>query len=194
VSVHRPGITVCIPSIPPRSTRLLRAIASVTSQTLQPTALSVAVDHHHEGAGPTRTRAVRAASTEWVALLDDDDTFRPHHLSTLHGAAQETGADFVFSWFHIPPPGQDPFPQHFGKVFDPENPTHTTVTVLVRTALAQDIGYVSPEGGDGAGGSGEDWNFVLGCIAAGAKFHHVPMRTWTWNHWSGNTSGRGDRW
>jgi hypothetical protein len=194
VTVHRPGITVCIPSIPPRAPRLLRAIASVTSQTLQPSALSVAIDHHHEGAGPTRTRAVRAASTEWVALLDDDDAFRPNHLATLHGAAMETGADFVFSWFTIPPPGRDPFPQHFGKVFDPLDPTHTTVTVLVRTALAQEIGYVSPEGGDGAGGSGEDWNFVLGCIEAGAKFHHVPQRTWIWNHWAGNTSGRGDRW
>jgi Glycosyl transferase family 2 len=194
MTTFRPGITVCIPSIPPRAPRLLRALASVTSQTLQPEAVSVAIDHKHEGAGPTRTRAVRAAATEWCAMLDDDDSFRPHHLSTLYGAAMETGADFVFSWFDIPPPGRDPFPQHFGKVFDPLAPTHTTVTVLVRTELAQEIGYVSPEGGDGAGGSGEDWNFVLGCIEAGAKFHHVPVRSWIWNHWSGNTSGRGDRW
>lgn len=189
----KPGITVCIPSIPPRAHMLSNALTSVTQQSRIPDAVSVAVDREREGAALTRTRAVRAASTRWVAMLDDDDRFLPDHLSTLEHAATESGADFVFSWFHVVG-GSDPFPQHFGRVFDPQDPTHTTVTVLVRTELAQDIGYVAPEGGDGAGGSGEDWNFVLGCIAAGAKFLHVPRRTWVWNHHGANTSGRNDRW
>lgn len=190
---YRPGITVCIPSIPPRSGMLRNALDSVLSQTHQPDALSVAIDHHHAGAAITRTHAVRAARTRWVAMLDDDDRMLPMHLDVLRHAAEDTGADFVFPWFHVVG-GTDPFPQHFGKTFDPLAPTHTTVTTMVRTELAQEVGYVAPEDGDGAGGSGEDWNFVLGCIAAGAKIVHVPQRTWIWNHHGANTSGRNDRW
>ncbi len=186
-------VTVCIPSIPPRARMLGVAIDSVMQQTTPAGAISVAIDNEHEGAAITRTRAIMAARTPWVAMLDDDDRFLPHHLEILTHAAEDSGADFLFSWFNVVG-GLDPFPQHFGKTFDPKNPTHTTVTTLVRTELAQSIGYVSPAGGDGAGGSGEDWNFVLGCIEAGAKFLHVPERTWIWNHHGKNTSGRSDRW
>lgn len=186
-------VTVCIPSIPPRMRMLNVAINSVLRQTMPPAALSLAIDNEHDGAAVTRTRAVMGANTPWVAMLDDDDEFLSNHLAILTDAADRTGADFVFSWFHVIG-GNDPFPQHFGKTWDPENPTHTTVTTMVRTELAQSVGYVSPPDGDGAGGSGEDWNFTLGCLAAGAKIVHVPVRSWRWNHHGKNTSGRSDRW
>jgi len=61
-----PGVTVAIPSIPPRVDMLNRAISSALDQVRPPEAISVALDLRHEGAGPTRTRALRNVSTEWT--------------------------------------------------------------------------------------------------------------------------------
>jgi hypothetical protein len=191
-----PGdITVCVPSIRPRAQNglLSRALASIAAQDHTPGAISVALDENREGAAATRTRALMAARTPVVTFLDDDDTMNPDHLAKLRKFMIDTGADFVFSWFDVIG-GRDPFPQHFGKVWDPADPTHTTVVTMVRTELAQAVGFVAPDGGDGAGGSGEDWNFTLGCLAAGAKIMHLPERTWRWHHNTNNTSGRNDRW
>lgn len=189
----RPGITVCVPSIPPRAGYLARALGSIAAQSRQADAMSVVIDRERNGAAVTRSRALAAARTDVVTFLDDDDTMNPDHLVKLRQFMADTGADFVFSWFDVVG-GIDPFPQHFGKVWDPADPTHTTVVTMVKTELAQSVGFVAPEGGDGAGGSGEDWSFTLGCLAAGAKIMHLPEKTWKWYHNSGNTSGRNDRW
>lgn len=189
----RPGITVCVPSIPVRGHYLGRALTSIAGQVRPADAVSVVVDRERNGAAVTRTRALDAVRTDVVTFLDDDDTMNPDHLLRLESFMIDTGADFVFSWFDVVG-GLDPFPQHFGRTWNPDDPTHTTVVTMVRTELAQSVGFVSPENGDGAGGSGEDWNFTLGCLAAGAKIMHLPERTWKWYHNTGNTSGRSDRW
>lgn len=193
MGILRSGITVCVPSIPPRSGLLARCLTSITAQTRQADAISVSVDRERNGAAINRSRALAVVDTDTVTFIDDDDTMNPDHLEKLHGFMLDTGADFVFSWFDVVG-GLDPFPQHFGKTWDPSDPTHTTVVTMVRTELAQSVSFVSPEGGDGAGGTGEDWNFTLGCLAAGAKIMHLPERTWRWFHNTGNTSGRRDRW
>jgi len=59
------------------------------------------VDRSREGAAATRQRALTEVRTEWVAFLDDDDEFMPHHLLSLITHASATGADFVYSWFTI---------------------------------------------------------------------------------------------
>jgi glycosyltransferase involved in cell wall biosynthesis len=41
------------------------------------------------------------ARTDWVAFLDSDDLFLPKHLQRMLLHAQNTGADFVYSWFKI---------------------------------------------------------------------------------------------
>ncbi|WP_018502972.1 glycosyltransferase family 2 protein [Parafrankia discariae] len=184
-------VTAIIPSIPPRAGMLVRAVASVTAQTAPPAALSIAIDTQREGAPATRDRALRAARTTWVATLDDDDEWMPQHLERLLDCAEETGADFVYSWYQLEPPGRDPLP-HFGKPFDPANPILTTIVTLVRTELAQQVGYLKCTPDEVF--MQEDWMFVLGCVAAGAKIVHLPEHTWTWHHHGGNTSGRPDRW
>lgn len=188
-------VGVAIPSIPVRSGLLQRAVGSVLSQTYPVRQISISVDHERLGAAGNRQRALNgiADDTDWVAFLDDDDTFMPQHVEKLVNFARETGADYVFPWFEVVQ-GIDPFPQHFGKKYDVAAPTHTTITVLVRTELAKSIGFERPLNGDGAGGSGEDWDFTLRCIKAGARIEHLPERTWYWYHNSGNTSGRNDRW
>lgn len=184
----RPGVTVCIPSIPPRSSLLGRAMRSVMDQTYQGNLETiVVVDAWKEGAPRTRQKALDRVRTQWVAFLDDDDTFNQNHLESLLRHAFVEDADYVFSWFEVIG-GFDPFPQHFGKVYDVNEPHHTTVTTMVRTDLAQSVGFIRE------GEGGEDWQFTLGCIAEGAKISHLPERTWRWYHNSGNTSGLPDRW
>ena len=184
-------VTVCIPSIPPRRSLLGRALLSVMNQTHSAAAISIAVDNHKEGAAVTRQRALEGANTPWVAFLDDDDEFKPEHLERLLWCAAENDADYVFSWFDtqycFDPLG------HFGKVFDPQNPHHTTITVLVKTQLALEAGFRTDHP-DGWALAQEDWRFTLDCIRLGGKIVHLPERTWYWRHDSGNTSGRPDRW
>lgn len=181
-------VGVAVPSIPVRANLLQRAVGSVLGQTYPIRQISISVDHERLGAADNRQRALDgiAGDTDWVAFLDDDDTFMPQHVEKLINFARETGADYVFPWFEVVQ-GIDPFPQHFGKKYDVTAPTHTTITVLVRTELAQEIGFRDA-------GGGEDWNFTVRCIEAGARIEHLPERTWYWFHDSQNTSGRPDRW
>lgn len=187
-----PGITVVIPTIPPRGQLLQRAIASATSQTLPAAALSIAVDVERRGAWHTRKRALDAVRTEWTAFLDDDDEWLPDHLNVLNNHIVGHCADMAYSWFHTLPNGCDPFPKWFADApWDPDNPRHTTIVMLVRTELAQSISFTEPVVGDKFGN--EDWRFILELNRRG-KIVHAPARTWIWHHDSKNTSGMPDRW
>lgn len=187
-----PGITVVVPSIPPRVQMLQRAIRSVGQQTMPAAAISVAIDMNREGAPATRQRALDAVRTDWVAFLDDDDWFLPHHLEHLARHADETDADFVYSWFTVMG-GGDPFPDtHFTNPFDPQNPIETTVTTLVKTELAKQVGFKALDRGQI--NTGEDRYFTLGCLEAGAHISHLVERTWVWSHHGRNTSGLPSKW
>lgn len=201
MAVVNRGITVAIPSIPPRSALLARAIASVSSQTLQPSGLVVAYDNYREGAPRTRQRALESVTTEWVAFLDDDDEFMPQHLEKLWNHALNTGADYVFAWYKVKCGDTvfdvDPVfpPTHYSQPWDPAQPRQTTITVLVKTDLALTAGFLPHESGKTVDGQtwGEDWSFTLKCNALGVISHLVD-HTWYWHHDSANTSGRSDRW
>jgi glycosyltransferase involved in cell wall biosynthesis len=192
-------ITVVIPTIPPRAAMLQRAIHSVTRQTFPAAAISIASDIGRQGAPATRQRALDAVRTPLVAFLDDDDEFAPFHLVDLLNHMHETNADFVYSWYRVIGPNgyvyqYDPvFPEtHFTNEFDPENPIETTITTLVKTELAKQVGFKALDRGEG--NTGEDFGFTLGCNAAGAKIRHLVKHTWLWHHHGNNSSGRPDRW
>lgn len=186
------NITVCIPTHPARvkNGMTTRAIASVLGQTLQADSIIVENDTAKTGAPATRTRALHRVNTEWVAFLDSDDELKPEHLEVLFDHAVYESADYVFSWYEPVGFGGDPL-GHFGKAWDPENPTQTTITTLVRTELAQSVGFRTPPAGATINGEryGEDFQFTMECHAAGAKILHVPQRTWLWNFHGMNTSG-----
>lgn len=192
-----PGITVVIPAHPSRvrSGMLDRALKSVLYQSIPPAAVSVAVDLNGDGAPATRQRALDAVATEWTAFLDSDDFFLPHHLETLARHQAETGADMVYSWFKLMDAkgtilNHDPvFPEtHFTEPFDPLNPIETTITTLVRTTLAQEVGFQALNRGHDAN-TGEDRFFTLGVMDAGGIISHVVEKTWVWHHHGLNTSG-----
>lgn len=194
-----PSVAVITAAHPARARNGLlgQAMRSVYGQTRQPEAIHVAMDTDREGAPATRQRALMSAKTDVVAFLDSDDMFMPHHLEVTMRHMEETGADFVYSWFKVrleSPYGfevleHDPVfpPGHFLNPFDPENPIETTITTVVRTELAQEVGFQALNRGEM--NTGEDRYFTLKCLEAGAKVSHLVEHTWYWRHWGGNTSG-----
>lgn len=173
-----------------RNGYLQRAIASIQRQTMPDVQVIAVRDEERQGAPATRHAGLQLVDTPWVAFLDSDDEMDPHHLEAIYACAQETGADYVYPWFRVQG-GSDPFPMFFGKPWDNDQPHQTTITTLVRTELAQSVGFIHPEGGVFPDGNraGEDWHFTLGCMAKGAKIVHHPERTWTWHHHGANSSG-----
>lgn len=192
-------ISVVIPSIPPRARLRARALVSVCGQTRQPDEIVVEIDHEGAGAAHTRDKALRTATSDRVAFLDDDDELGQLHLERLEAVMDETGADLVFPWFTVIG-GVDPFPQHFGRVWTKDDPTQTTITFLVKREAALAVGGFidGDEGVDGDGHrAGEDFRFVCRLADAGYSIVHLPERTWKWHHHMapdgksiGNTSGR----
>lgn len=186
----RAGITVLTPTIPPRTAELARAIRSVAAQTYRPSDHLITCDHRAEGQVAIRNRMLRAVTTDWIAFLDDDDEFLPHHLDRLLEHAHSTGADLVYPWFRVQG-GTDPLGA-FGKPFDPvaiRSANYIPVTHLCRTELAQDVMF--PRCPDEWPDEGcADWGFLLHLLDAGATFSHLPEVTWVWHRWRGSTAGK----
>jgi glycosyltransferase involved in cell wall biosynthesis len=202
----RPGITVVIPSIPPRIAMLERALTSVHDAMVcaklehlgVPIHYRVEYDQEREGAPAVRHRGLMAVDTEWVAFLDDDDVMHSDHLVELYRDAVEHQADYVWSRFQICFPDGRVFqgPQFLGeKAFsqwNDDDPCQTTITTLVRTELAQSAGgFLFNDDGSEVDGNrrGEDHVFTLRCRTAGGVFRHVEKVTWDWWHHASNTSG-----
>lgn len=183
-------ITAVMPVIPPRLNNGLfdRAIKSVETQSHIPAAISISVDTEKRGAAFNRNRALMGVRTKWVAFIDDDDFWYPHHLETLKNLIIDNDADFAYSWFD----GNNPFPMHRGRQMNPADPHHTTMTIMVRTEIAQSIGFGGPDMHHEW--AGEDWRFILGCLEQGAKFIGTPEITWHYAVHGGNTSGLTTTW
>jgi hypothetical protein len=168
---------------------LNRALQSVFRQTELPQAISLAIDSGGEGAFKVRQRALDAVQTEYVAFLDSDDELLPQHLQACAEVMKRLDAAFVFSWFE--PVGMaDPL-GHFGRPFDPQKPHHTTMTVLCRTDIAQEIGFKEPAPGYRVGN--EDWHFILDfckiAVDRNLLMVHLAERTWRYYYHGMNTSG-----
>jgi len=191
VLAGRMSVGVAIPTIPPRTGLLGRAVRSVMAQTHPVDHISIAVDHAKEGAGATRNRAKNALTTDYIAFLDDDDEMMPEHIEVLLGHIEYHQADVAFSWFRVVG-GTDPFPGHRWIEFDPANPHIFGITALVRTEVAQSVDFGPPSTTFDAGG--EDWEWWKTLASNGAKFVNTSDITWKWHHSSGNTAGRPERW
>jgi Glycosyl transferase family 2 len=195
-------LSVLITTIPIRKDRLGLALHSVEGQTLQPAHVVISEDTEKAGAAINRDNGIGRVETKYVAILDDDDFFYADHLETLYRVAVDTDADIVYSWFDVHG-GIDPFPQNFGKEWDPDNPIQTTVTVLAKTDVIRKAGgYTGTYGASQeeldsfsqGNTAGEDFRMIYNANKMDAKIVHVPKKTWAYVHWNGNTSGRNDRW
>ena len=181
-------VTAAIAAIPPRvDNLLLEAVNSIHGQTVALAGgISVALDVNREGAARTRQRALDAVRTEWVAFLDDDDFWYPHHVETLLNLQQKTNADFLYSWFD----GNNPFPMHRGRQFNAAEPHHTTMNVMVRTEIAREAGFLMPDGPLHQDWMGEDWMFIMRCAEIScANFQGTAEITWHYRLHGKHTSG-----
>lgn len=181
-SMSKPEVTILIPfhAERERNGMLARAVRSAEAQTV-PCVVLPARDVHGLGAAVTRNHGLMLVDTPWTAFLDSDDELDPEHVEKLLARAQETGADYVYPWFRVKG-GSDPFPQFFRKPWSNQQPHCTTVTILIRTELAREIGFIDVKE--------DDWHFTLRCVERGLNIVHLPERTWTWHHHGRNSSGR----
>lgn len=199
-----PKVTVVIPTIRPRRYFLKRAGSSVMAQTLPQSeiAVEIAIDRDRAGSAGTRNRALMKAKTAFVAFLDDDDYFMPHHLEFLLSniSASSPIADVMYTGCKVIGPDRQEIPLQeewgrFGKPFDGEllrKQSYIPVTSMVDTELAQEALFGAPDHDPNS--PYDDWGFYLRLLDLGASFMHVPEVTWVWDHHGKNTSGQGDRW
>lgn len=181
-------------------------LRSVHDQTVLPGGgIHVALDDERaerHGAGATRGAALRLAlkvlaetygnehpDTTFVSFVDDDDLWYPNHLETHYRLLIEgDGADVAYSYFDgNSMPGWEI--THKGRVWDPEDPHHITMTITVRSSFALravdqfDGPEMHPDW------SGEDWRFITKLNELGARFKGTGDVTWHYRVHYGNTSG-----
>jgi glycosyltransferase involved in cell wall biosynthesis len=153
---------------------------------MTPAAILVCNDTERKGAGWTRQHLLAQVDTEWIAWLDSDDVWYPNHLERCYTTAVETDSIYIFPWFD----GGDPL-GHFGLEFLPCTPHHTTMGHLVRTDIAQRVGFYDSQPGNF---SNEDWGFITGvakiACEEGLKMTHLPERTWYYRQAGQNSSGQ----
>ena len=132
---------------------------SVYGQTHPASGISIFNDVEKRGAPFSRQQALEGnRAHQWTAFLDSDDWFMPHHLEALVRAQESSGADYVYSWYELVrlgerignqywPRGDGTLtdgvfpPSHFEDPWDPAEPRQTTITMLVRTELALEVGF-----------------------------------------------------
>lgn len=68
---------------------------------MQPADVTVVIDDDRRGAAWARNTGMELVRTEWIAWLDDDDTWEPNHLAVLCKGASTSGADVVFTYPHF---------------------------------------------------------------------------------------------
>lgn len=195
---YRPNtITLVTPTIPPRAQMLSELIRSVSWQERLPDRHIIEWDLGREGPGPTRNRALTQVDTEWVGFVDDDDELFPNHVRRCLEYADEADADFVYPTWTVGGRTDDPLEMAKHPDFDPvqlQAGNFIPIAVVIRTEIVHEVGGF-PVGADcpvaeGSGTPLEDWGLWLRCWHAGAKFAHLPDKTWRYNFWSGQLHGR----
>lgn len=194
-------VTVCTATIPPRRNVLARAIRSVAAQERLPEAHVIQVDVQRLGGPDTLDRAIRAAETEFVAILDDDDELLPNHLSTLCRVQEETGADLVYPHFRystLPDGGH--LERWRGVPWDNSDPHQVPITWLARRELLLDVGgfsggfdTLSYDVDDEGNRIGYDFHLIKKLCQVSAEIVHVPEVTWIY-HVGDGTLGMPNRW
>ena len=188
---------VIVPTIPPhcQSGQYRRTMASIAAQDYDgPITVHVELDTNRTGAAATRNRALERVTADWVAFLDADDEWYPHHLRRCVDFAEALRADVVYPGYEVVG-GDDPV-NLFGHPFHSEWLRQTNfipVTVVARAELVREAGGFQ-EHPDENGDPCEDWGLWLAMLDRGATFAHVPDKTWRWHISESSTKGRGDRW
>lgn len=178
-------------SVPERPDMLSQAEMSVAGQSAPVDLHLVGIDHAHRGPSAVRNELAAGVRTGWLAPLDDDDLWHPHHVKTLLGHAE--GADVVYSLADISGrPGWDPQQA----TFDADRlrqVNYIPLSGLIRAEMFHEVGGFPSE--SEAPDGYEDWGLWLRLLGAGARFVCVPEVTWTYRFgaWKGRSNQRWGR-
>ncbi len=131
-----------------------------------------------EGPAYSRNAGIQAARGEWVVFLDDDDSFRPHHLQVMHDHAVRTEQHVLYSDYEVVTedrslPRAEPVAQ--GPVSLAAIPAQTVYVknFIPNNVLAYRRGVLAGAQVDAHLASLEDWDFLLG-VCARAMPVYVP--------------------
>lgn len=153
----------------------------------------------NRGRAAAADAGVAAATGDWIAFLDDDDTAAPEHLATLAGLAAAAGVrvaytDAAVAVYELAAP-DEAAPEApggwvcrerrlpYSRDFDPDLLVLDNYipfnTLLIERALFAEAGAF-----DGSFPFFEDWD-VLIRLAALTPFHHLPRVTCEYRHFRG---------
>jgi hypothetical protein len=167
-----PIITVVTPVLPERDPRhLFECQQSVQAQTVPVDSHEFKFDFDHDGPGATRNAIVDSeacSDSEWFLFLDDDDLLDEDFIETC--LPYLCVNDVVYTWCrkNFDYPTDVPFNAEAlkGNNFIP-------VTSLVRASKFREV--------EGFGDSPyEDWKLWLKLLDAGARFHCIQQKKWTY--------------
>lgn len=160
----------------------------------------------NSGPGAARNVALKHASGDWVAILDGDDLMAPERLTGLIQCAEATGADIIGDNFeritvdgkstgdYLFPTAEVPF------LFEVDSATFIdanqvlgkkrfslgAIKVMVRTDFIARHEITHPEDLP----VGEDFQFILSCLFAGARFVVVSTPSYKYRLRPGSQSWR----
>jgi hypothetical protein len=167
-------IAVITPTIASRAGLLEECKESVRRQTIKgvPVFHAILEDKEQAGDSATRNKIIDGldSSWNWLAFLDDDDLFLPHHLETL--VEHSANADIVHS-------SQASIGFKASWTTGPINPraiqsgNNIPITVLMRRSMFEKAGKFQK-------GKAEDWSLWKRSLAQGARFVYTPSITWTY--------------
>jgi hypothetical protein len=160
---------------------------SVAVQSRPPDQFIIENDPGLTGCAATQNRALDRVTSDWIALLGDDDLFLPDHLAVLE--AQITD-DLDVIWPDFQPLGAE---HTFCREFNSDALMQANYIPgggsLTRTAAVRAVGgWCKP--GDTDYHAHEDWVLWKRLYVSGYRFKHIHAVTWCYRFHSLQTAGQ----
>ena len=123
------------------------------------------------GVAAARNSGVRAATSGWVAFLDQDDVWPPGRTQALLRAAGETGADVVFGRMSFHDLGADePRPWLRPEWFESDHRGHAMGAALIRRPVFETVGTLDESNRSGT----DDVDWIMRVRDSGVKVVDSP--------------------
>lgn len=147
--------------------------------------IKVVHSEQNEGISGATQRALELASSDFIALLDNDDVLFPHALHLMMQTQQSSNADWLYSDF-VMRDGDKLSRPFFKPNYSPERlmaQMYVNHFQVMRRNLVQQVGGFR-KGYDGS----QDYDLALRVMEASPKVAHVPWPLYQWRAVPGSTA------